>query len=135
MEIKLNIANKEGKTVTLPMEDGKVLYGKKLGDSFKGELIDRTGYVFRISGGSNNSGFPMRRDVEGTARRKVLISGGVGLHSRRKGLRRRRSVSGNTIGPSTTQVNIVVEKAGKQPLVEATKEEASTEKGTAAEHA
>lgn len=125
MEVKLNIGNpKDGKTVTHTIPDGKPLYGIRLGQEFKGELIDKTGYVFKVAGGSDNAGFPMRSDVEGAVRRKVLLAGGVGFKPKRDGIRRRVTVSGNSVGPNTAQVNCVVVKAGSAPLVEPPAEEA-----------
>ncbi len=129
MEIKLTVGDASGKSVTLSLPEGKPLYGKHLGEEFKGELIDRTGYVFRITGGSDNAGFPMRTDVNGTARRKVLLAGGVGFRPKRKGIRIRKTVCGNTVGERTAQLNVRIVKAGPKPLVEAP---AAAEEGEAA---
>ncbi len=126
VDIKLNIGNpKDGKTYKkeLPAESAKALYGLKIGDKFKGELIDLPGYEFLITGGSDNCGFPMRKDLPGTARKKVLISKGVGIRSKRKGLRLRKSVAGNTVFEKTAQLNIKVVKEGKEPLGEKPAEE------------
>lgn len=118
MELKINIGQADGTTTQLTLEDAKALHGLKIGDTFKGELLDKPGYVFKITGGSNNSGVPMRRDVEGVAQRKILISGGVGYKPQRAGMRVRKSVAGNTVGARTAQLNVKVDKAGKQPLTE-----------------
>lgn len=128
MELKINIGQADGTTTQLTLADAKPLQGKKIGDTFKGEILDKPGYEFTITGGSNNSGVPMRKDVEGVAQRKILISGGVGFKPSRKGMRVRKSVAGNTIGPRTAQVNARVSKAGKNPLTEEpTAEEAPSE--------
>ncbi len=117
MELKINVGNpKTGKTTPLTFAEPKPLFGLKMGNTFKGEMIDKTGYEFKIVGGSDNAGFPMRRDVEGAVRRKILIAGGVGFRSKRKGMRSRRTIAGNTVGPNTAQLNVVIVKEGKEPL-------------------
>ncbi len=128
MELKINVGNpKTGHTTPLTLAEPKPLFGLKMGSTFKGEMIDKTGYEFKIVGGSDNAGFPMRRDVEGAVRRKVLLAGGVGFRSKRKGMRSRRTVAGNTVGPNTAQLNVIIVKEGKQPLVEPPQEEAPAE--------
>ncbi len=128
MGLKLNIGDPKSKrTIQAELDDqaSAALKGKRLGDTFKGEAIDKPGYEFRITGGSDNAGFPMRNDVEGEGRKKILITHGVGNRERRKGMRLRRTLAGNTIGQNTVQVNVKVTKQGKQPLFE---EKAAKEK-------
>lgn len=121
-EIKLNISQK-GKTKKVVVEDAKFLQGKKLGEKFKGEGIDMPGYEFEISGGSDAAGFPMRNDVEGSNRKKVLIASGVGLRKKpRKGYRVRKTVAGNTIYDKTAQINLKVLKVGKPDIFAEVKE-------------
>lgn len=126
-KIKLNIGNpKTTKTTSKDLEDNTVLVGKRIGDEVKGDDLGFDGYTFLITGGSDHSGFPMRKDVQGSSRKKVLITGGVGLRKNKKGNRRRRTVAGNTIHEKTAQVNLKVLKAGKKPLEEP-KEESKEE--------
>lgn len=127
MELKINVSEKDGKTTPITIPSSKPLHGIKIGDSFKGELIDKTGYVFVVTGGSDASGFPMRADVQGSAKKKILLTGGVGYRPKRKGLRVRKTVAGNMVGERTSQLNVRIDKAGKQPLVEAPKEEETAE--------
>lgn len=128
MELKLTIADpKNGTSTQLSIPEGKPLHGLRIGDTFKGELIDKTGYEFRITGGSDNAGFPMRKDAEGTGRRKILIAGGVGYRKKRAGIRARRTVAGSNVGPQISSLNIVIEKQGKAPLIEVPAEEAAAE--------
>ncbi|RME31881.1 30S ribosomal protein S6e [Candidatus Woesearchaeota archaeon] len=131
MAIKLNIgdpASKKTKQFELDDNNAKGLYGKKLGETFKGELVDLPGYEFKITGGSDNAGFPMRPDVEGTRRAKILISHSLGNRKRRKGMRLRKTVAGNTVCERTAQVNAVVVKADKQSLFEEPEEKEAEEK-------
>jgi small subunit ribosomal protein S6e len=128
MEIKVNIGDpKTGKTYkkTVAEDDAKIFFGKKLGDSIKGELLQAPGYEFTLVGGSDYCGFPMRRDVEGTLRKRVLIVEGVGLRANREGRRVRKAVAGNTVYARTAQMNLKVMKHGAQPL------EAAAESGEA----
>lgn len=92
------------------------LIGKKIGDTFSGNVLGLSGYEFQITGGSDKEGFPMRRDVEGTARKKILLSSGPGFHPKRKGQRKRKSIRGNTISTAISQINVKVVKYGDKPL-------------------
>jgi small subunit ribosomal protein S6e len=130
MEITVNIGDPKTKkthTFKISADDAKSIYGKKLGDTFRGELFGKGGYEIEITGGSDNAGFPMRRDVLGTARRKILTTRGVGNQQTPRGTRIRKTVSGNTVSDITSQLNGKVLKHGKDPLVEAPAEEAKAE--------
>lgn len=107
----------------------KPFLGKKLGDSVKGELIDMTGYEFQITGGSDDSGFPMRKDIPKSGKARVLEVSGVGVNNKKryrkkkkkglrvmKGMRRRVTIAGSIIYEKTAQVNLKVLKMGKTPL-------------------
>ncbi len=126
MAIKIVIGHK-GKSKTVELQDVKPLLGLKIGDTFKGEIIDLTGYEFEITGGSDNAGFAMRKDVEGTSRKKILAVQGVGLKKKAKGLKQRKTVAGNTIYQGTAAINVKVIKEGSQSLFEEPKEETAEE--------
>lgn len=119
MDIKINIADKSGKTVKKEMkeEQAMTLYNKKIGDKFHGEIMDMPGYEFEISGGSDFCGFPMRKDVNGIMRKRILTTKATGNRYNRKGMRLRRSVAGNTIYNKTAQINLKVIKHGAEPLI------------------
>ena len=120
MEFKLSIGCPKTKKCykkELKEEDCKPLIGKKIGNILKGESIDFPGYEFKITGGSDSSGFPMRFDVDGSQRKKILIASGVGIKKKkRKGIRLRKTVAGNTIHVDTAQINLKIMKYGKDPL-------------------
>ncbi len=132
-EFKLNIGDsKSKKTLKKDAKDNEaeIFLGKKIGDKVSGEPIGLPGYEFEITGGSDNTGFPMRRDVQGTARKKILIVSGTGIRKNLKGRKVRKLVAGNTVFSKTAQINLKVTKWGKTPLFEepaapseATKEE------------
>lgn len=130
-KMKLNIGDvKSKKTYQIDIEESNnsALMGKKISETFKGESIDKPGYEFEITGGSDKAGFPMRLDVNGDVRRKILITKSVGNRKNRKGLRLRRTVTGNTIGAQTSQVNVKITKYGAKPIIEAPAEEKAEEK-------
>ncbi|MBN1502194.1 30S ribosomal protein S6e [Candidatus Woesearchaeota archaeon] len=100
---------------------------KKIGDKIKGDSFDMHGYEFEITGGADYCGFPMRRDIDGPVRKKILLVKGVGLKKVKAGVRKRKTVCGNTIHENITQVCLKVLKYGKKPLGEE-KAEAAEEK-------
>lgn len=109
---------KAGKSYSIKVESTK-LAGKKIGEKLKGTTIGLSDYEFDITGGSDRSGFPMRKDIEGVGKKKILISKGIGLRKIKvKGYRTKKSVRGNTIGVNTAQVNIKVIKYGSKVLEE-----------------
>lgn len=121
MEIKVNIGDtKSGKTakIILANEQAKPILNKKIGDKVKGDDIGFSGYEFEITGGSDYCGFPMRRDVVGVARKKILTVGGVGLRHNVPGRKVRKTVAGNTVYANTAQLNLKVLKYGDKPLFE-----------------
>jgi len=112
-----------------------VLMGKKLHDKVDGSVLGMAGYELEITGGSDNAGFPMRNDLLGSLRKKVLISGGPGVNINRGGMRVRKTVRGNTIDEDIAQINFKITKYGKYSVEkalglvqeEAPKEEAKAE--------
>jgi small subunit ribosomal protein S6e len=105
------------------------LLGKKIGDEFHGDFLGLAGYTFVITGGSDKDGFPMRTDMEGTMRRRLLTTKGVGFRAKKGGLRRRKMLRGNLVGADIAQINCKVVKAGDKPLEELLgKKEATEEK-------
>lgn len=109
---KVVISTKDGKSYQIEKE-APTLIGMKLNQTFDGSIIGLNGYTLKVTGGSDKEGFPMRRDLSGTQRRKVLTAGGVGYRSKRKGARKRKTVRGNRIAEDVVQVNVKVEKKKK----------------------
>jgi len=104
---------KTGKTnqVKIDEEKAKMLIGKKIGDTIDGTIIGAPGYKLLITGGTDNSGLPLRKDVEGVKKVKVLIK-------KKKGIRVRKTVRGNTISNDTVQVNTKIIEYGELPVEE-----------------
>ena len=91
--------------------------GLKIGDVIKGGLIGFPNYEFEITGGSDSSGFPMRKDVHGPVKKKILVSKrGIGYKPLRKGQKRRKTVRGNEITQNMTLINLRVIKYGESEL-------------------
>ncbi len=97
-------------------DEAEALKGKKVGDTVKGDDIGFAGYEFKITGGSDNAGFPMRWDVESSTKKRIFAVSGVGIKNKRKGMKVRKTVAGNTIGNETVQINMKVMKEGKGKL-------------------
>jgi small subunit ribosomal protein S6e len=99
------------------------LIGKKIGDVVDGIFVGLPGYKLEITGGSDKDGFPMRKDLPGPRRKKLLISKSIGFNSKKNGLRRRKTVRGNTIAPDSLQINMKVMQHGMKPISELIKKE------------
>lgn len=95
------------------------LIGKQVGDIINGTLVELPpDYELQITGGSDKDGFPIRPDIPGSVRKKILVSGGVGYRPKRKGMRKRKTVRGKVISRDIIQINTKVIKHGKVPLDE-----------------
>ncbi|MFA7198405.1 MAG: 30S ribosomal protein S6e [Methanoculleus sp.] len=94
------------------------LIGKRIGDEIDGGVFGLAGYTIRITGGTDKTGIPARRDLPGPARRRLLLSKGVGFHPVMGGERRRKSVRGNEISADFVQINAAVKQSGEKPLAE-----------------
>lgn len=118
MPLKLNISDK-GKSWKLEVSD-EALSGKMIGDKLAGKELkpELEGYEFEISGGSDSSGFPLSKDVEGLGLKKVLLKRGWSMRTSGEGLRLRKTVRGKTISETTALINLKVIKAGSKPLAE-----------------
>lgn len=97
-------------------QKSSALVGKRIGDVFDGGIAGLSGYKLQVTGGSDKQGFPMRGDVEGQARKKILLAFGPGFHPRMRGQRKRKSVRGNTISLEIVQVNAKISEYGKEPV-------------------
>lgn len=132
-EFKLVIGTKSGKCVQREVReaDANSFLGKKIGESIKGESFGLSGYEFLITGGSDNCGFPMRQDLEGSTRRKIfgVAASSVGLKKKKKskGCRIKKSVAGNTVFEKTAQINLKLLKGDEKALLAPPAEEKPAE--------
>eukprot|EP00401_Gymnodinium_catenatum_P031636 CAMPEP_0117486390 /NCGR_PEP_ID=MMETSP0784-20121206/15452_1 /TAXON_ID=39447 /ORGANISM="" /LENGTH=234 /DNA_ID=CAMNT_0005280999 /DNA_START=76 /DNA_END=780 /DNA_ORIENTATION=- len=121
--MKLNIANPvTGLQKIFEIDDDKKLLpffdkrmstevvGDSLGDEFKG-------YLFRISGGNDKQGFPMKQGILCNHRVRLLFKKGMSCYrERRSGCRKRKSVRGCVVGPDLAVLSLVVAKKGAEEI-------------------
>jgi|SRR5271157_1256807 len=120
-DFKLVVSDpKTGKAYNLDVAGPKTIkfIGKPIGSEIDGEAAGLTGYTLVITGGSDKDGVPMRKDLPGQARRKLLVSGGIGYHPVSEGMRKRKTVRGNEISAELVQVNVSVKEYGPKPIEE-----------------
>ena len=121
--------------------------GKKIGDVVEGQFVKHQetnepydGYKLEITGGCDNVGTPMRRDLDGGAKKPLLVTSGTGFkghkivnkkgqryRTKREGLRMRKKFRGSTITNDTRQINLKVVGKGKKSLVKISGKESSEE--------
>jgi len=104
------------------------IFGKKIGDTISGEFLGLSGFELKITGGSDKDGFPMRIDVEGVPRKRIIVIEGVGFSGSFKGkkkekrfhrgARKRKSIRGNTVAADIVQLNCSVVKRGDKPAAD-----------------
>ncbi|KAG0267537.1 40S ribosomal protein S6 [Actinomortierella ambigua] len=121
--LSLNIANPAtGCQKTIEFDDERkvrIFYDKRistevaadsLGDEFKG-------YVFKITGGNDKQGFPMKQGVLLPNRVRLLLSKGHSCYRpRRTGERKRKSVRGCIVGSDLSVLAVTIVKQGEQDL-------------------
>jgi small subunit ribosomal protein S6e len=103
---KLTISDIKGKSLSKELKDSDAnpLLGLQLGNETDATVVGLSGKI-KLTGGSDKSGVPMRNDVHGAARKRVLLSKGVGLHDAEHGERVRKLMRGNTISEEIYQIN------------------------------
>lgn len=120
-DIKIVVSDpKTGKAYNVTVTGAKInkLVGKPIGSEVDGEAAGLPGYTLVITGGSDNTGVPMRRDIPGQSRKKVLVAGGTGYHPVSDGMRRRRLLRGGEVSSECVQVNAKVAAYGAKTLDE-----------------
>jgi small subunit ribosomal protein S6e len=84
--------------------------GECLGDDFKG-------YRFRISGGNDKQGFPMKQGVLTSSRVRLLLGAGHScFRERRVGMRKRKSVRGCIVSGDIAVIHLVIVKKGESEI-------------------
>jgi len=95
------------------------LIGKNIGEMLEGGPLGFPGYTFRFTGGTDKDGFPMRPDLPGGKKWKILVKkGGIGFRPKQKSLRKKRTFRGRMISEDIYQVNLKVMSKGEIALVE-----------------
>merc|ERR1712107_718758 len=97
----------------LPFFDKRMsteVQGDSLGDEFKG-------YVFKISGGNDKQGFPMKQGILSNNRVRLLFKKGMSCYREcRAGCRKRKSVRGCIVGPYLAVLSLVLVKKGAEEI-------------------
>ncbi len=111
---------KSGKAYQVELKDAGAnkLLGRRIGDKVEGDVLGLPGYSVLITGGSDREGFPMRSDLPGQRRRKILIASGTGYHPEAEGKKKRKSVHGRDISADVGQINVKIVEAGSKPVEE-----------------
>jgi small subunit ribosomal protein S6e len=95
-------------------------------------LQEFKGYVFKIMGGQDKQGFPMKQGVLTPGRVRVLMSPGDSCFrgfGRRNGERRRKSVRGCIVSQDLSVLNLVIVKKGEGELPGLTDEQKPRQRG------
>ena len=111
----LIVSDPDGTSQRVEIEDAQLrpLVGTRIGQTIDGSLAGMQGYKLKLTGGTDKDGVPMRPDVHGSARARIVLSGGVGYKPKDKGIQKRKVVRGNTISAETTFLNFSVVEAPK----------------------
>ncbi|MBN1763131.1 MAG: 30S ribosomal protein S6e [Methanomicrobia archaeon] len=113
--------SKTGKAYKVEGKDAEanaLFIGKRIGEVVDADILGLGGYALEITGGSDKQGMPMRKDVAGPVRKRILITDPPGYQPKEQGKRRRKSVRGNEISTEISQINLIVKDYGKKSLAE-----------------
>jgi len=96
-----------------------VFWEKRMSQEVKGDSIgdEFKGYVFKITGGNDKQGFPMKQGVLTPGRVRLLLSAGHSCYRpRRAGERKRKSVRGCIVGSDMSALSLVITKQGEADI-------------------
>ncbi|TXT13544.1 hypothetical protein VHUM_00911 [Vanrija humicola] len=121
--MKINIANPAtGAQKLIDIEDERlvrVFYDKQISQEVPADSLgdEWKGYVFRITGGNDKQGFPMKQGVLLQTRTRLLLSEGHSCYRpRRTGERKRKSVRGCIVASDIQVLSVVIVKQGEQEI-------------------
>ena len=105
----------------------QALVGKSIGEEVDGKLLGIGNLRLKITGGTDKDGIPMRFDLQGGAKKKAVLAGGVGYRPTNKGQRVRRLLRGRTVTEDTMQINSVLVSGELEKLEKTEKTEKAQE--------
>ncbi|KAL8679496.1 MAG: hypothetical protein Q9224_004358 [Gallowayella concinna] len=121
--MKLNISYPSNGTQKLVEIDDdrklRVFMDRRMGQEVPGDSVgpEFKGYVFRITGGNDKQGFPMKQGIMHPTRVRLLLSDGHSCYRpRRTGERRRKSVRGCIVGMDLSVLALSIVKQGDEDL-------------------
>jgi len=121
--MKLNISyGPTGAQKCIEVDDEKklrALYDKRMSQEVEGEALgeEYKGYIFKITGGNDKQGFPMKQGVLTNTRVRLLMGAGHTCYRpRRQGERKRKSVRGCIVGADLSVVHLTIVKKGDAEL-------------------
>lgn len=111
---------KTGKShnVTVSGNYANSLDGMNIGETIDGIFVGLPGYKLQITGGSDKTGTPMRKDLPGKKRIGLLLSDGFGYHEDYHGERRKIAQRGSAIASDIVQINMKVTEYGGKSIEE-----------------
>ena len=118
---KVIVSDKQGKSISRELKDKEAqpLLNSRIGDLVDSSILGISNGKFQVTGGSDKSGTPMRKDVHGGVKKYILLSKGTGMRSDREGIRKRKLIRGNIVTEEIYQLNCL--------LVEGSMPETSTQ--------
>jgi len=121
--MKLNVAYPAtGCQKVFDIDDEKkvrIFYDKRISQEVDASSLGEEwkGYVFRITGGNDKQGFPMKQGVLTNQRVRLLLSKGHSCYRpRRDGERKRKSVRGCIVDANLSVLSLVIVKKGAQDI-------------------
>merc|ERR1711865_237215 len=97
----------------------KLFYDKRMATEVAGDCLgdEFKGYIFKITGGNDKQGFPMKQGVLCNNRVKLLFKKGMScFRERRKGCRKRKSVRGCIVGPDLATLQLAIARKGAEDI-------------------
>jgi len=97
----------------------RFFYEKRMGMEVEADPLgdEWKGYVFRIAGGNDKQGFPMKQGILTTGRVRLLFTKGHSCYrERRTGERKRKSVRGCIVDANLSVLAVVIVKKGEQEI-------------------
>ena len=101
------------------MHYSRIFYDKKIAQEVPADSLgdEWKGYIFRITGGNDKQGFPMKQGVMHPTRVRLLLSEGHSCYRpRRTGERKRKSVRGCIVGMDLSVLALSIVKQGEQDV-------------------
>jgi small subunit ribosomal protein S6e len=121
--MKLNISNPAtGAQKLIEVEDDRKIRAfldKRISQEVDASCLgsEWKGYVFRVSGGNDKQGFPMKQGVLTSNRVRLLMAKGASCYrERRSGERRRKSVKGCIVDLNMSVLALTIVKKGDEEI-------------------